>query len=656
MWTLALFLIAFLLTLFLSLYARYSNGAGISELTQSRFYELIPVRALVWLLIGVAVECSLLFLYLLGLQALTLYDKALLFTSSSVSLLPYLLLACVSTVFGWLLWGRVIALAYRVAPKVDLRQAKLSPQIRPQHLVSLGAERFPNHIDPEGEANIVIRRVIIGASILVIGLLSCAVYAGWIAIDEETMSWGAPQNAVEVLSRLQEIAIFFLWTSSVSLALLLFNNRDYTFLPFRQSLICQGILVGLIVVSLFIIYSNNVGLAIGIGACLSFCAARAARDLWLSRQYKLMKQVTDPIAADLKRLTPYLAQVSESPDFRLPELDTAMLSERVTRGCVNVEERGLFVVRSFARFMRIVEIEKQNFAVAMLRYLTVDRGISLSSGDGTYESLRHPQVPIWNLQLFPLCPPAADGDDGFRDMDDSLSLDHEWDVIRTCSTCGGSGTVWETETYYETEYYTESYTDHNGQSSSRQASRQVARTRQVLRTCSGCSGRGRTRHRQILNTLWRHLIPRITAPEIPTPELVENAEEERYFYFPLTAEFESTSFSLETYSVDDPLVNQMIETGRQLVALHPEHTQSVLSLKGGRLYKADFQVCGFRAIHIVFNELGGRDGWFFGKRPEFYFPRLPLCYATIGVILFLPPLALALAILLQKMIFEAFSK
>jgi Gpi18-like mannosyltransferase len=92
------------------------------------------------------------------------------------------------------------------------------------------------------------------------------------------------------------------------------------------------------------------------------------------------------------------------------------------------------------------------------------------------------------------------------------------------------------------------------------------------------------------------------------------------------------------------------------VALHPEHTQSVLSLKGGRLYKADFQVCGFRAIHIVFNELGGRDGWFFGKRPEFYFPRLPLCYATIGVILFLPPLALALAILLQKMIFEAFSK
>jgi len=97
-------------------------------------------------------------------------------------------------------------------------------------------------------------------------------------------------------------------------------------------------------------------------------------------------------------------------------------------------------------------------------------------------------------------------------------------------------------------------------------------------------------------------------------------------------------------------------TGKQLATLHPEHSKSALSLKGGRLYKADFQVCGFRAIHIVFNKLGRRHGWFFGRRPEFYFPRLPLNYAVIGVILFLPPLALALAILVPALIFEAISK
>ena len=647
MWrfTLTLSLIGFLLTLVLAVYSRHSNGAALSEMIQTRFYELTPVRALVWSLIGVAIECSLLFLYLLCLQILTLYDQELLFTSSSVSLLPYILLACISAIFGWLLWSRVIALAHRVAPNVDVRKAKFSPQISPQHLASLGAERFPNHIDPEGEANNVIRRVVIGVSILAVGLLSCAVYAGWITKEEGTL---ASQNADETLSTLQEIAIFALWVSSVSLALLLFNNRDYTFIPFRRSLICQGILVGLIVVSLFIMRPNNVLAAVGVGGCLFFCAARAARDLWLSRQYRLMKRVTDPIVADLERLTPYLNQVSAHPDFRLPELDTATLGERITRGCVNVEERGLFVVRSFARFMRIVEVEKQNFAVAMLRYLTVDRGVSLSGGVGTYESFRHPQVPIWNLQLFPLRPPAAEQDDGFLDMNDSFSLDHEWDVVRTCSRCGGSGRVWETETYHQTEHYTDS--------SGRSGSRSVTKTRQVQRTCPTCSGSGRTRHQQILNTWWRYLIPRITDPEIPIPELVENAEEERYFYLPLTTELEPKSFSPETYSVDDPLVNEMIETGRQLMALHPEHSQSVLSLKGGYLYKADFQVCGFRTIHITFNDLGGRDGWFFGKRPEFYFPRLPLCYATIGAILFLPPLALALAIALQKMIFEAFSR
>jgi len=190
MWcfTLTLFLIGFLLTLVLALYSRRSSGASLSEMIQTRFYELTPVRALVWSLIGVAIECSLLFLYLLCLQILTLYDRALLFTSSSVLLLPYILLACISAVFGWLLWSRVIATAYRVAPKVEVRNAKFSPRISQQHLASLGAERFPNHIDPEGEANNVIRRVVIGVSILAIGLLSCAVYAGWITIEEGTLA------------------------------------------------------------------------------------------------------------------------------------------------------------------------------------------------------------------------------------------------------------------------------------------------------------------------------------------------------------------------------------------------------------------------------------------------------------------------------------
>jgi hypothetical protein len=300
--------------------------------------------------------------------------------------------------------------------------------------------------------------------------------------------------------------------------------------------------------------------------------------------------------------------------------------------------------------MRVVEVEHQSFTVAMLRYLTVNRGVSLSGGVGTSEACRYPQVPVWNLQLFPLLPPAHRGDDGFRDMDDSLPLGHEWDVVQICSRCGGSGWIWETVTDYEY------ITDSGGQSQYRSASRQVAKTRQVQRTCPNCGGGGRTRHQQILNTWWRYLIPRITHPEIPIPELVENAEEERYFYLPLTVEFESVPFNQRGYSVDDALVHQMIDTGRELAALHDQHAQSVLSLKGGRLYKADFQVCGFRTIHFLVENLGGRGGWFFGKRPEFYFPRLPLCYPTICTFLFLLPIAIALFISLPQSVFHVVAR
>src|SRR5262245_26931652 len=100
MWTFTLFLIGFLLTLFLAIYSRCSNGSRVSELLQTRCYEIIPVRALLWLLVGVAIECGLLFLYLLFKP------------ESSISLLVYFSISAVS---AWLLQRYVIAAAHRVA-------------------------------------------------------------------------------------------------------------------------------------------------------------------------------------------------------------------------------------------------------------------------------------------------------------------------------------------------------------------------------------------------------------------------------------------------------------------------------------------------------------------------------------------------------------
>jgi hypothetical protein len=98
MLTFTLFLIGFLPTLFPAIYSRCSNGVGLKELIQTRFYEIIPVRALLWLMVGVAIECCMIFIYLLGREALTLYDRELLFTSSSVSLFPFISFACISAI------------------------------------------------------------------------------------------------------------------------------------------------------------------------------------------------------------------------------------------------------------------------------------------------------------------------------------------------------------------------------------------------------------------------------------------------------------------------------------------------------------------------------------------------------------------------------
>jgi hypothetical protein len=86
------------------------------------------------------------------------------------------------------------------------------------------------------------------------------------------------------------------------------------------------------------------------------------------------------------------------------------------------------------------------------------------------------------------------------------------------------------------------------------------------------------------------------------------------------------------------------QAARALAALHSRHAASVEQLHQGVVYRADFRVCGFRAVRMAFRNLAGRVGWFFGKRPEFYFPRLPLSWAAVATSVFLPPLAIALGL------------
>src|SRR5262249_3988644 len=228
------------------------------------------------------------------------------------------------------------------------------------------------------------------------------------------------------------------------------------------------------------------------GAVTIACAVRLIADVRVSWRYDRMKKVYNPIADKLREYAPYLPQLPAEPGFRLPALSIDALHRRISQGCKNVEERGLFVTRHFGRFLDLLEVDYQDCAMALLRYLTWRRYMALGPGFGTWDSLRYPEVPWWNLEMFPLAAPR-----GYIEWIDPLGLGSEWDAVVVCGTCGGSGVV--TRTVTETQ---------NGQTV----------TRTVTETCGGCGGSGRLRHPQGLDKQWQRLLPPGTPPHMRVPE------------------------------------------------------------------------------------------------------------------------------------------
>jgi len=352
-------------------------------------------------------------------------------------------------------------------------------------------------------------------------------------------------------------------------------------------------------------------------------------DLRIAARYARRQQLHNTIAEDIRAQVPYLPKIPGHAECRLPALDQNDLARRTSRGCQKVEGRGLLVTRHFARFLGELQIEHEEFAAAMLRFLTVKRYVTENCRGGTTRGLQDPKVPEWNLRLFPLHPPK-----GYVTLLDPLTLGDEWDRVSTCGTCGGSGQVLVTITEYHMEYYTDS----NGQ----QCSRQVATTRQVWQTCGSCGGCGRLVFERILNTHWQRLLPMVTQPEIPMPEFVEDAEEAVFCRVPFMEDFKS--LPVEPSPSGTPLGQTMRQSAIALAVRRAEHQQQVEAFHGARLYRADFQVCVFHTICLRFRRLRGGVGWFFGRHPEFYFPRLPLGYGTLGTFVFLPALAFALGL------------
>jgi hypothetical protein len=166
--------------------------------------------------------------------------------------------------------------------------------------------------------------------------------------------------------------------------------------------------------------------------------------------------------------------------------------------------------------------------------------------------------------------------------------------------------------------------------------------------CVSCGGYGNLEYSRTLNTQWQRLLPAVVAPEVPMPELMEDAEERVYYRLPLVENRTALRVPAVTDGIAADLEADLERAARTLARQHGRHAGMVEGLHDGTIYRADFQVTGFWTLNIDFLRMRGKVGWFFGARPEFYFPLLPLSWGKIGTWLFLPPLAVLLVILVWR--------
>ncbi|MBK8977371.1 MAG: hypothetical protein IPM29_15780 [Planctomycetes bacterium] len=617
--------VAFALLVGLSVLRRLLAPVSPLTLLRTRCHEIVPVRGLVGVVHGVlwiGSVAAIVAALRSGWLAWQVYDRRHtldreLAVAAAVAVVAAVVLRGLRR--GWR--DRVLHVDPGAPPAVRVRVDELVDRFPHDRLETLGAERFPNRVAPGWRAGMW------GRALFAVLLGGVAWLAFAHADDRGVVAAVRGQLAVLWMlpAELHGVSFAVAYIGAALFAIALFTNRHYLLLPFGRMQLAVGA-SALSPLAALAVHHGPTALLQGAGCAAGLWSLRMVADLRLALRYRRRARVYEPVSAAIAEQVPWLAKLHGDAGCELPALDLGALGERVTRGVKNIEEAGELVTRSFGRYMRRADAAHRPCAVATLRFMTVRRYVELAGGWGTYAGLRWPQVPAWDEARFPLNVPR-----GYVNWLDPLPLGQEWNVVKTCARCGGSGQV--QETYYETEYYTE-YVDGR----SVQRTRQVARTRMV--TCGICGGSGRTEHQQVLCTQWARLLPAHTEPALRMPELVEDAEEVTWFRRPLVENRARWTGGSRSSIADPALQRSVAASADALAAVHDGHAQAVTELLGGVLYRSELAVAGFHLVNIRFGLLR-RTGWFFGRRPEFYFPRLPLGWATLWTWVLLPPVALA---------------
>lgn len=355
-------------------------------------------------------------------------------------------------------------------------------------------------------------------------------------------------------------------------------------------------------------------------------AVREEVDAKRTRARQEADQLRGLLAAAFPDFTRELESVAGSGS--IPLLSQDDVRARVEMGLAGVEAQSRLIPRFMGRLMKITEVAATPVATMSLRFLIVRRRIVLETPRPTKEKRRHPSVDVWDADEYPINAPSGYG----AGEDQRIALPAEYDVIKACKRCGGSGSVWEDESYSDTESYTDS--DGNTQWQT------VWRTRSVTETCSDCSGSGSLRYRQVIVTSWTLWQPTLqSSTDGPTEDMFDETSELDVQRCPLVEDLRPTTepnSGLSSSGSWDSWIKGAADRARQLSA---RNAGLVADYFGGRVYRSEFVVALTQTIRIKFTGLPGGIAWFAGASPKSHFRRLPLSWSTLFASALLPPLA-----------------
>ncbi len=636
---LQIFAAGFGITFVATVLVRLANGASPCVLWRTRFYELPPLRALIHLMhvmlwisaaIGVAIGV------LQTREYFERSDDAHLIAAGMAVVAGIILGLCARRFRRWM-----VRIDDNRPPDVRLAGIELQQGIPAKRLAVLGAERFPNRFHRGWCLGLWVRGILATVCFLPIAITIYAFFdrqgaTSW--LEPLLQAFGAMTAGLVLPSKVYGLVAFYV--CGVALLLSVLNNGQYLLFRFRQTLVLQsGLITGMVAGAVTLSPDPEFGaVVLAIGSAT--LAARWVRDLKVALSYPRFKTLYDRVAAEIQPGAVVFRSMAGRPDCRLNRVDEPLVGQRIRRGCRNVEAVSWLVTRNFARFMRLVTVHFDHFVVGSLRFLTVRRYVTESCQGGTNRGLQNPCVPAWDEQLFPLQPPR-----GFLDWLDSLFLGSQWDRVAICGTCYGRGLM--TCSLCSGRGSLEQHCSCGGGKaycgscggSGRRSERCTSCGGRGEVRCSTCGGAGRLVFSRSLNTQWQRFQPAVSQPEVPLPELLEDAEERVYYRLPFVEDRQPVDLPCETDGIGDDLIQALEALGQKLAARSDEHRRCVLDFHGAAyVYRADFQVTGFWTLCLRFRRLRGRFGWFFGKRPEFYFPRVPFSWSMAGTVLFLPPL------------------